>query len=264
MRLEQVALLTLLTTSSCAHRSKRCTASDDCWPSPKEWSHFNASIGGRLLASRPSAAVCHHPEYNELLCASAKANWTSSDWRTAQPGAYSAILWELGPDQCYINSTAEEPCEQGLVAEYTVNASSVEDVRKAVKWAKKKNLYLTVKNTGHDHLGRSSGKGSFAIWTHHLKGRDWHDDFRPKGAPRHARGTKAVTLKAGEQWLDVYRDADRQGRTVVGGSARTVGAAGGWFTGGGHSSWSHFYGLGVDSKSKISLYRVLNYGDFSV
>jgi FAD/FMN-containing dehydrogenase len=201
-----------------------------------------------LLSSRPSAAVCHRPEYNEALCAAAKANWTSSDWRTAQPGAYSAILWELGPDQCYINSTINEPCEQGFVADYTVNASSIEDVQKAVKWAAKKKLYLIVKNTGHDHLGRSSGKGSFAIWTHHLKGRTWHDNFSPKGAPKGVQNDKAVTLRSGEQWLDIYRDADQQGRIVVGGSARTVGAAGGWFTGGGHSAWSHFYGLGVDSK----------------
>lgn len=232
-----------------ALESSRCTAYEPCWPSPKEWSRFNASIDGRLLASRPPAAVCHGPDYDAALCAEARKNWASSDWRTAQPGAYSAILWELGPDQCFINSTIDAPCGQGLVAEYTVNASSVEDIQKAVRWAAKKNLALTVKNTGHDHLGRSSGRGAFAIWTHHLKGRTWRDNFRPTGAPKSVRGVPAVTLQAGEQWLDVYRDADVQERTVVGGSARTVGAAGGWLTGGGHSAWSHFYGLGVDSKS---------------
>ena len=29
--------------------------------------------------------------------------------------------------------------------------------------------------------------------------------------------------------------------------ARTVGAAGGWLTGGGHSPFAHEYGLGADS-----------------
>jgi len=114
-------------------------------------------------------------------------------------------------------------------------------------------LYLVVKNTGHDHLGRSSGKGAFAIWTHNLKGRTWTDNFVPKGAKKGEAGVKAVTLQAGEQWLDVYRDADKQGRIVVGGSARTVGSAGGWFTGGGHSAWSYFYGLGVDSENPLLL-----------
>ncbi|KAF2027845.1 FAD-binding domain-containing protein [Setomelanomma holmii] len=231
---------------------QRCTAHDACWPSPAEWNIFNSSIKGQLISSHPSAYVCHDPTYDEALCATAKANWTSSDWRTAQPGAYSAILWELGSNQCFINTSISALCEQGLVAEYTVNASSVELVQKAVRWAVKMNLYLTVKNTGHDHLGRSSGKGAFSIWTHHMKGREWHKAFVECGAEVGEKGVPAVTLHAGEQWLDVFRDADRQGRIVVGGSTRTVGAAGGWFTGGGHSAWSYFYGLGVDNVLEIN------------
>jgi hypothetical protein len=38
---------------------------------------------------------------------------------------------------------------------------------------------------------------------------------------------------------------------VVGGSSYSVGAAGGWVLGGGHSSLSPQYGLGVDSESKF-------------
>lgn len=48
--------------------------------------------------------------------------------------------------------------------------------------------------------------------------------------------------------IDVYEAAAQQGVIVVGGHARTVGAAGGWLTGGGHSAWSNLYGLGVDSE----------------
>lgn len=248
MKFRQFLFTLLLASAVSARDGPLCTAYDPCWPSRSSWQHFNTSISGRLIKSRPSAAVCHRADYNDAQCDTAKANWTSSDWRTAQPGAYSGILWELGEDQCFINSTIDSSCGQGLVAEYTVNASSVQDIRGAIKWAAKKNLYLVVKNTGHDHLGRSSGKGAFAIWTHNLKGRTWHDSFVPKGAAKGETGVKAVTLQAGEQWLDVYRDADQQGRIVVGGSARTVGAAGGWVTGGGHSPFSHFYGLGVDSE----------------
>lgn len=51
--------------------------------------------------------------------------------------------------------------------------------------------------------------------------------------------------------VDVYQDASAHGRIVVGGSARTVGAAGGYLTGGGHSAWSHYYGLAVDSGSSL-------------
>lgn len=50
-------------------------------------------------------------------------------------------------------------------------------------------------------LGRSSGEGTFAIWTHNMKGRKWWDSFVPKNAPRRMKGVEAVTLKAGEQWF---------------------------------------------------------------
>jgi hypothetical protein len=48
--------------------------------------------------------------------------------------------------------------------------------------------------------------------------------------------------------LDVYQAANATGVVVVGGSCPSVGAAGGWVLGGGHSSLSPQYGLGVDSK----------------
>lgn len=48
--------------------------------------------------------------------------------------------------------------------------------------------------------------------------------------------------------LDVNQAADQRNLMVVGGSSWSVGAAGGWILGGGHSSLSPQYGLGVDSK----------------
>jgi FAD/FMN-containing dehydrogenase len=45
----------------------------------------------------------------------------------------------------------------------------------------------------------------------------------------------------------VYHDAAVHNVTIVGGSARTVGAAGGYLTGGGHSPFAHFYGLAADN-----------------
>lgn len=50
-------------------------------------------------------------------------------------------------------------------------------------------------------LGRSSGKGSFSIWTHDLKGKKWQPSFVAKDAPEGTPGVNAVTLQAGEQWL---------------------------------------------------------------
>jgi len=137
---------------------QRCTAVDTCWPSVDIWNEFNSSIAGRLIATRPSAAVCHAEDYDEVACLTAKQNWTVSDWRTEQPGAYTGMLWEYGPvAQCFINTIREAACQQGYVPRYSVNASSIEDIQQAIHFADEHDLLLAIKNTGHDHLGRSSG-----------------------------------------------------------------------------------------------------------
>lgn len=172
----------------------RCTAYDAFWPDQETWDQFNDTISGHLIASRPSAASCHDPTYNDIQCKKVTANWIDSAWRTSQVEAYSAILWEVGNGQCFPDTPRQQVCEQGLVAHMTVNTSKVEDIQASIRFADVNNLCLTIKNTGHDHLGRSSGTGSFAIWTHNLKGRTWHDSFIPKNAPEVSHGIPAVTL----------------------------------------------------------------------
>lgn len=59
-------------------------------------------------------------------------------------------------------------------------------------------------------------------------------------------GFVAITLGAGVQWHEAYDAAQAQGRVLVGGVADggSVGAAGGWLMGGGHSAIAPAYGLG--------------------
>lgn len=56
----------------------------------------------------------------------------------------------------------------------------------------------------------------------------------------------AVTLGAGVQWHEAYAAVNAHGRLMVGGisAGGSVGAAGGWLSGGGHSLLSPSYGLG--------------------
>ena len=56
----------------------------------------------------------------------------------------------------------------------------------------------------------------------------------------------AVTLSAGIQWHEAYDPIEAYGRLVVGGHSigGSVGAAGGWVLGGGHSALSPTFGLG--------------------
>lgn len=56
----------------------------------------------------------------------------------------------------------------------------------------------------------------------------------------------AMTLGAGVQWHEAYDAVQAQGRVLVGGlsAGGSVGAAGGWAMGGGHSTIAPAYGLG--------------------
>lgn len=66
-----------------------------------------------------------------------------------------------------------------------------------------------------------------------------------------------LTLDAGVQWFEAYQAAKQRNRVIVGGVSLggTIGAAGGWLQGGGHSALSPNYGLGnvnsFDSTKKI-------------
>lgn len=57
----------------------------------------------------------------------------------------------------------------------------------------------------------------------------------------------ALTLGAGVQWHEAYAAAEANGRFVVGGisAGGSVGAAGGWILGGGHSAFAPQHGLGI-------------------
>ncbi|KAH7099503.1 FAD/FMN-containing protein [Auriculariales sp. MPI-PUGE-AT-0066] len=233
---------------------QKCTFGQACWPSPEAWVAFNASISGRLVAPVPPAAVCHNDRqlYDAAACEVAKSNWTNSFWRASQVGGYQDLLWENGSQQCFIDAAQDAPCQQGLVPSLATAAQNASDIEASVKFAAAHNLLLVVKNTGHDLLGRSSGAGSFAIWTHNLRGIAFNDSFTPTGCPS-TSASSSVTIQAGEHWIDVYKAADEHGVIVVGGATRSVGAAGGWITGGGHSALGTLYGMGVDNALQFTV-----------
>ncbi|KOS18153.1 6-hydroxy-D-nicotine oxidase [Escovopsis weberi] len=133
------------------------------------------------------------------------------------------------------------PCLLGNYARYAVNVSSAEDVAAAVRFANEKNIRLVIRNTAHDYMGRSTGAGALAIWTHHLKGAevvDW-SDAEYVG--------KAIRIGAGMQGWEVGEAARAAGLVVVTGACPTVGIAGGYTQSGGHSPLSTAFGLSADN-----------------
>ena len=78
----------------------------------------------------------------------------------------------------------------------------------------------------------------------------YFEDFNPKGCESAGR---AMQVLGGDQWVDVYAEADRQNVNIVGGNAQSVGASGGYSLGGGHSSMSPAYGLAVDNILEVDI-----------
>jgi hypothetical protein len=135
----------------------------------------------------------------------------------------------------------ERPCELGNYVRYAVDATGAGDIAAAVRFARARNIRLVIRNTGHDYLGRSTGAGALAVWTHHLKSVGVVDYAGP-----HYRG-KALRVGAGVQGYEVMQAAHRAGLAVVGGECPTVGIAGGYTQGGGHSALSSSFGLSADN-----------------
>lgn len=90
------------------------------------------------------------------------------------------------------------------------------------------------------YLGKSTGKGALGIWTHNLKSIDFiYYESEHYNGP-------AIKMGAGVQVFEAYYAANSRGLRVVGGDCPTVGLAGGYSQGGGHSILSSTYGLGAD------------------
>ena len=89
-------------------------------------------------------------------------------------------------------------------------------------------------------MGKSTGKGALSLWMHHLRSCDvlnYMDSYYSGPAMR---------MEAGVRGFEAYAEAHKHGLRVVGGFCPSVGLAGGYTQGGGHSPLSSKYGLGAD------------------
>ncbi len=89
--------------------------------------------------------------------------------------------------------------------------------------------------------GQSAGAGSLSVWTHHLKGYE----FLPSYSIGDYQG-KAARVAAGVEGYELGTHMRTDNVTIVIPGGSTVGPIGGFFQGGGHSSYTSFYGLGAD------------------
>src|SRR5271154_5816804 len=96
-------------------------------------------------------------------------------------GALQQVNFEVNVrlnETCYIDSNRTIPCGQGNLPIYGVAVESADDIAETIKFACAKHLRLIVKNTGHDYLGRSTGRGALSIWTHKMTNITFSNDFK--------------------------------------------------------------------------------------
>lgn len=219
---------------------------DSCWPSAAEWQQLNASIHGQLIASQPIARSCYPgPAADAAQCSAVSSQWRNVSFQIDSPIGYPQPFDLPCPP---VNASAGEvpagTCTLGNAPVFTVNATHADHVAAGVVFARRHNIRLVVRDTGHDFLGRSAGSGSLQVWIRHLRtGIVFHDRLARPGSSWNG---SAVTIGGGYEWADVYGGAAARNLVVVGGVSPTVGCIGGWMQGGGHGPASHKYGLGSD------------------
>ncbi|KAL5045942.1 hypothetical protein BDW71DRAFT_197950 [Aspergillus fruticulosus] len=208
-----------------ANSTCRYLPSDAQWPSIEQWQQLNDSVSGRLIRGKPLATPCHGQEYNSSACALLQESWTSP------------------PPYCSTLTSRDSPCTLGNLASYAINVSSAQDVVAGLAFAQNNNIRLSIKNTGHDFLGRSAGVGSLALWMHNLK------EIQVLNYTGSGSGYSgpAIKMGAGVQGFEVYEFAARHGLRVTGPFNPTVGVVGGYVQGGGHGALQGAYGLAADS-----------------
>ncbi|RYN40780.1 putative FAD-linked oxidoreductase [Alternaria arborescens] len=238
-----VFILTLLSVVSATNpTSNRCKSfpGDKSWPSQSDWNSLNKTVGGRLVATVPLGAPCHGSTFDNATCESLKSQWQYE--RIHYESSSSVMAPFFANQSCDPFQPRDRPCELGNYVRYAVDASGPADVQKAIAFAASKNIRLVIRNTGHDYLGRSTGAGSLAVWTHHLKDITHVPAYKASGY-----NGPAFKIGAGVQGFELMAASRDKGLVVVGGECPTVGVAGGYTQGGGHSAISTSFGLAADN-----------------
>lgn len=235
-------------TNSTIPDSCRCFPGDLCWPTVSEWAAFNETVGGRLVATQPLAAVCHYDvflAYDAEACAALVDVWDLPETHYVSSSSPMAPFWSN--NTCSPYSAPSDQCNANALVQYAVNVSSesletsLADYRATLDFVSKRNIRLVIRNTGHDYFGKSTGPGALALWTHYLKDIDLVD------YQASFYTGKAFRLGAGVQVFEAYEAAANANLTVVGGDCDTVGIAGGYTQGGGHGPLSATFGLSADN-----------------
>ncbi|KAL4931813.1 uncharacterized protein BDV17DRAFT_288397 [Aspergillus undulatus] len=215
---------------------------DSLWPSRAAWGLLDRVTGGALVKGVPRASTCYSgPAYDAADCEYLTSQWTNSYFHADDPiEMLSPVYQGL---TCQPTTDPDASCTMGGYPHFVINATTVAQIQLGINFARNTGVRLVVKNTGHDFSGKSGGAGSLSIWTHNLQGIKYIKNFE---APGTNWAGPAFRVGSGVQAYQLFKAAQEHGLMVVGGEGQTVGVAGGYILGGGHSPLSSILGLAAD------------------
>lgn len=189
-----------------------------------------------MILDTPVAASCYPgSKYDPTICASITEELTNQSFIALNPIALSYPTDSCPPSKlaggaCSIGDDPNEPCSSanstsgipmgncsiGDQPRFTVNATEVGDVVKAVKYARRMNIRLVVRNTGHDILRRSTGYGSLEVWIRFVRtGIKFQDKHKPSHqCHRSTWNGSSFFIGGGYTWDDLYPEATVRNRRL--------------------------------------------------
>ena len=129
----------------------KTTPNDASWPSLSQWISLNRTLSGRLLHPLPPASACHSTySGSNDTCTDIATAWKTFAFHQNNP--VSTAWNNMNNDSCLPDPSTS--CSGLGYPVYVVNASSANDVKLAVDFARENNVRLNVKASGHDYLKR--------------------------------------------------------------------------------------------------------------
>ncbi|CAK4034810.1 FAD-binding domain-containing [Lecanosticta acicola] len=241
-----------------------------CWPTDAEWQEFNQTVEGALQATVPWAKPCFSglsfgTAYDPTECAYVEQHYADNPlvgpmnvpcgpYREAQYGSFSQLNWEsCGAQDCQLQSAAPQvlqpilrKCSLGRMSAYYVAATTPEHVQSTINFCKQHNIFMSIKNTGDDYVGRSAAANSLALWTWNMKSLDYVEDWTATDCPA-VQYPNVGIMGAGIAANEAEAYFTSKGMQITAGAVQSVGLAGGYGQGGGHGALGPKYGLMVDN-----------------
>lgn len=137
---------------------------DPEWPSSDQWDALNRTVDGRLIATVPAGAPCYRSTFDvktqkydlsatedQAACAAVQKGWHDPAFH--EESSSSIMQTYFANNSC--NPIADQSggkCGIGSYVQYAIKVTGDEDARAGISFARRNNIRLIIRNTGHEFV----------------------------------------------------------------------------------------------------------------